>query len=416
MKENILYGLKPSLLFGMIGYYQPHGFYFAVPKNPDAPVMKLFKMLAEAIGDDGIKGTAKKNLPLKLCQKIQKELYPKSAEMGLVRSEQDLRDLSLLRWLAQKIKLINFRKGKFTLSRELKKLIKLNKWGEVYHQLLIGFITKYDWSSAYGWVSPWQDGTYIQNRFAFGLHLLQFFGDEEREDSFYAKEYLSLLPIVKEEFLMEAKENGWSADVDDLESLITRRLVDNFALFFGLLSVREEEQEGKFYLKKYFVQKTPLLDEVFQVEQKDSTADVYTFRITLPLEKKIVREIQIQGDATFRELHEAIFFAYHRYEAHMFCFYRKHKKNFKPFDRRDAFEVTHEVLLDEGWKDRKLLADEKTTRIDSVGMKKGEEWEYLFDFGDEWLHDLVLKDISRPVDGVQYPVVDMISGESPSQH
>ena len=409
----MLYGLKPSVIFGMIGYYQPHGFYFAVPENPEAPVMKLFKLLAEEIGEKGIRGTTKKNLPLKLCQKIQKELYPKSVEIGLIRSEQELRDLSLIRWLSQKLKLIYFRKGRFVLGRDAKKLIASDRWGEIYQTLFQGFMMQYDWSSGAGWRSPWQDGSYIQSNAVLGLHLLRHFGDEEREDRFYAQEYLSLLPVYKDEFLQESKENGWGADIDDLESLITRRLVHNFAHFFGLVSVREV---GERFDKKYFVKKTPLLDEIFHVEKTISEADVYTFEIALTHDKKIKRGIQIQGDATFRELHEAIFLAYHRHDSHMFSFYRKHKKKFGPSDRGDAFEITHEMMIDGFGKDEELMADEKTTRIDSVGMKEGDEWEYLFDFGDEWVHDLVLKKISKPKEGEQYPMVDIISGESPSQY
>lgn len=142
MKRNILYGLKPSVILGMIGYYKPHGFHFAVTENPEAPALKLFKMLAEAIGEDGLKGTAKKKLPLKLCQKIQAEFYPERVKEYPVSSEQKYIQLSLLRWLAQKLKLIYFRKRKFVLGRDTKKLIASDKWGEIYQTLFHGFVVQ----------------------------------------------------------------------------------------------------------------------------------------------------------------------------------------------------------------------------------------------------------------------------------
>ena len=235
-------------------------------------------------------------------------------------------------------------------------------------------------------------------------------------DSFYTQEYLKLRPCHKEDFLMQVRQNRWRTDTDGLVGLITQRFVRDFADFFGLVTVRREQKSGQLLMYDFFVQKTALLDKFFQVDHYSSSADVYTFEISLAHHTAIKREIHIQGDATFRDLHKAIFLAYHRHDPHLFSFYRKHKKNFQPRDRAKALEITHQMIVEDSGKDSSLIADECKTRIDSVGMKEGSEWEYLFDFGDEWVHDIHLKTISKPIEGQRYPMVHIMSGESPSQY
>lgn len=417
MKKDILHGLEPSVLLGMIGYYPPHGHSFTLPKDPEAPVLTMFKMLVEEIGEDGVKGTTKKNLPLKLCKKIQSVIHPEIAEKYPVRTEQDYRDLSVLRRLSERAKLIYFRKGRFVLSRDAKKLIKKEAWGTIYQKLFTVFVYEYNWAVSYGWSARWNEESYIQERFILGLHLLQKYGVQERLDQFCIEEYLELLPVITEEFFRMGKENGYKLELDSLIRLITRRFIHDFAHFFGLLTIREQENTTvKYRSTDYFVKKTPLLDEIFQVENRQSDADVYVFEIALEHDKKIKREIRIQGDRTFLALHDTIFLAYHRHDTHLFSFYRKHKKGFQAFDRRDAFEVTHKMMLDGYGESLDLMADAEQTRIDSVGMKEGDEWSYLFDFGDDWTHDLVLKKIEKPKGEETYPVVDIISGESPPQY
>lgn len=58
------------------------------------------------------------------------------------------------------------------------------------------------------------------------------------------------------------------------------------------------------------------------------------------------------------------------------------------------------------------------TKLDSLHLKLGQTFEYLFDFGDNWLHEIKVMAI-EPVDTSTKNKLPMISerhGESPEQY
>ena len=95
---------------------------------PSAPIAALFEMLADAVGEHGLKPTAVGNLPLKVVREIA---FAYLGEEGCaehilsrhIRSEENYPDLQATRIVAGLAGLVRRYKGKFILSRQCRKLL-----------------------------------------------------------------------------------------------------------------------------------------------------------------------------------------------------------------------------------------------------------------------------------------------------
>jgi hypothetical protein len=122
----------------------------------------------------------------------------------------------------------------------------------------------------------------------------------------------------------------------------------------------------------------------------------------------ISRTIQIRGDQTLEDLHEAIFEAYDRFDAHMYEF-QLGKRPMQP--PRYVLSVAAENGGDEPTAG---LVEETT--IESLGLKKGRFFGYWFDFGDDWMHQIDVEAIESTVPPGKYPQITKRVGKSPPQY
>ena len=124
----------------------------------------------------------------------------------------------------------------------------------------------------------------------------------------------------------------------------------------------------------------------------------YTFKVNLKGTKSIWRTVVLRGDHTLHDLHETIYEAFDRYDEHLYSFYfpreptRRDRFDFKPK------EYSSPIMLEEA----DPFAEEKPfnaakTKLDSLHLKLGQTFEYLFDFGDNWLHEIKVIAI-EPID------------------
>ena len=90
--------------------------------------------------------------------------------------------------------------------------------------------------------------------------------------------------------------------------------------------------------------------------------------------------IRIGGGRTLHDLHLAILDAYDFYADHLYMF----SPDRKPYDRNGYYSPD-----DDGMNS----ADQAV--LEKLGLKKGDRWLYLFDFGDEWKFDVTVKDIEE---------------------
>ncbi len=147
-------------------------------------------------------------------------------------------------------------------------------------------------------------------------------------------------------------------------------------------------------------------------------SSVFVFKVALKRRKGVWRRIAIRGDQTLDDLHAAIFAAFDRFDEHLYSFYF-FRRGTKGRDRlRDALEFAHPVCLkDQGpFGSEPGLKNAAKTRIDSLKLSKGKEFEYLFDFGDSWWHVVTTESTTGEPDEQRFPRVIESKGKSPAQY
>lgn len=147
---------------------------------------------------------------------------------------------------------------------------------------------------------------------------------------------------------------------------------------------------------------------------------VYTLDVVLlsgPITKKfakknksVVRTIEIRGDQTLADLHEAIFAAFDRDDEHMYEF----QFGAGPMDPKGPRYVLPMAAGEDFGPPIAGTVDETT--IDALGLAEGRAFGYWFDFGDDWHHQIdVVKVGAGPPSG-KYPRVVARVGDSPPQY
>ncbi len=129
---------------------------------------------------------------------------------------------------------------------------------------------------------------------------------------------------------------------------------------------------------------------------------IHRFKVSLRDRPDIWRIIDIKGNQMLSSLHKAIFKAFNRFEEHQYSFFLSNK----PFDRES--EYTSPGIGTDGT--GKLAT---RIRIDSVELYGGPKFLYLFDYGDEWWHEVELISVTERVTRANYPRVVKKQGKSP---
>jgi hypothetical protein len=127
---------------------------------------------------------------------------------------------------------------------------------------------------------------------------------------------------------------------------------------------------------------------------------------------EVTRTIQIRGDQTLEDLHDAIFTAFDREDDTMYEFRFGNDSN-DPEER--SFVLPSE--LNGKISQRKNIAGDVTkTRIDSLNLSFNETFTYWFDFSDDWIHHITVRAIDDTMPPGKYPRIIARTGESPAQY
>ena len=126
----------------------------------------------------------------------------------------------------------------------------------------------------------------------------------------------------------------------------------------------------------------------------------------------ISRTIQIRGDQTLEDLHDAIFIAFDREEEHLYEFQMGGKGPMDPNARKYSQADYTDDFLFGGNSEGSV----ENTAIGSLGLKIGESFGYWFDFGDDWMHQINVKAIEECPERGKFPAVIERKGESPPQY
>jgi len=126
----------------------------------------------------------------------------------------------------------------------------------------------------------------------------------------------------------------------------------------------------------------------------------------------ICRTIEIRGDQTLDDLHDAIFRAFDRWEEHMYEF----QFGERPHDPKGKrYGITGGPGGFFGM-DREGVGDAVRKRIGSLGLEPGRVFGYWFDFGDDWWHRIEVVAIGEPEPRTKYPRLTKQKGKSPPQY
>lgn len=121
------------------------------------------------------------------------------------------------------------------------------------------------------------------------------------------------------------------------------------------------------------------------------------------LEERVIRQIQLTGDATLQDLHTCIHQAFDRRDEQPYEFmfgppYDPETRRFSgPGSATDGGE---------GFWDTRLV------RVDSLGLKAGDSFGYLYDFSNEWVHRIMVLSV-REASSSLAPRVQHRTGSSP---
>lgn len=142
----------------------------------------------------------------------------------------------------------------------------------------------------------------------------------------------------------------------------------------------------------------------------------YLFKVNLKGARRIWRRIALRGDGTLDDLHKAIFKAFDRYDPHLYSFFFPKAPGRGARSGPRPKEYTAPPMFDDpdpfGDEDQINAAE---ARLDDLRLKAGQRFEYLFDFGDSWWHEVTVETIAPVSPGVRYGVVEK-KGASPAQY
>lgn len=123
--------------------------------------------------------------------------------------------------------------------------------------------------------------------------------------------------------------------------------------------------------------------------------------------RPVSRTIEIRGDQTLDQLHRTIFEAYDRWENHLYEF----QFGKRPFDPDGPnYGIPDPMGMDEE------VSDARRTKLDDLDLKPERVFGYLFDFGDNWFHQIQVERIEEAIPTVTYPRVIRRVGKSPPQY
>ena len=121
--------------------------------------------------------------------------------------------------------------------------------------------------------------------------------------------------------------------------------------------------------------------------------DIIQLKITLEGTKPAIwRRVQIEKNTTFFELHHIIQITFGWLNYHMYQFNVDGHKLGAPDDYMANVASTEEGVI-----------DSRDITLESLIVEPGEKFEYEYDFGDGWIHQIVVEKFLPGIKRKQYP-------------
>lgn len=226
-------------------------------------------------------------------------------------------------------------------------------------------------------------------------------------------EWAELLPHLKQigvEVVIQGKLPKWDDAFGDL-----------YAQVEGNRPTREKKRRPKSRKETAMAKESSSPVKLHKPAEKGNV-QLFTLEVFLmsgPISEKfakknpvISRTIQIRGDQTLEDLHDAIFDAFGRWDEHMYEF----QFGKGPMDpKAPRYVLPNADDMDMGGDKRPAGRVDQTT-IGSLGLEVGRSFGYWFDFGDDWWHQIDVMAIEEKVPTGKFPKVTKKVGKSPPQY
>jgi len=252
-----LSGVTPHQMHDLLDdtFTSPRTLTFAdpLPTTPVAPIISLFSLLADAIGDKGLKPTATGNLPLNVVRSIAAAVVDDKGlsfmdYRGRINTEMEFVLLNLTRVIAQIAGLIRNHRGRIILGTECRQIMRDLGMAGIYPRLLQAAMERLNWA----YMDNGHEIPMIRQAAAFSMYLVQRFGHPQQRSVFYEDRFLAAWPVdlhnVKPEFGKTSEEI--------IRTTYTRQTFYDFMFLFGLVEVDMMEHGD------LIVTPLPLLDQV----------------------------------------------------------------------------------------------------------------------------------------------------------
>lgn len=264
-KLDEFHGLSPEQIHQILNFpFASPGlvrFTEVLDTNPIAPILSLFELLTDAIGEQGLKPTAKGNLPRNFCRETAlsywgEQRYQENTRFGGINREDDFADLHVTRLVAELAGLIRKYKGRFILSRDCRRLLADGGLAGIYPILFRTYVEQFNWAYRDGY----PELRFMQSAFLFTLYLLTRYGDTWMPQIFYEDAFLRAFPRL----LDEVPPGHLSSPDETVRRAYTRRTLVDFSGLLGLAKV--EPTSDKFLCQEYRVKALPLLGQFVQFQ------------------------------------------------------------------------------------------------------------------------------------------------------
>ena len=159
-------------------------------------------------------------------------------------------------------------------------------------------------------------------------------------------------------------------------------------------------------------------DDDDDYEHSSNTGAVCILKVALAFEKKIWRKIAIRQGQTLHDLHQAIFDAFDRYDEHMYSFFFSRSK--RKFNPRTIYDSSEEFTHPYACEDQGVFGSDaynaSLSRLEILNLTEKQKFYYIFDFGDEWWHEITVEKTDGQTDEGEYPRTIKKNGDSPEQY
>ena len=143
---------------------------------------------------------------------------------------------------------------------------------------------------------------------------------------------------------------------------------------------------------------------------------IYLFKVALAGDKDVWRRIALQSNQTLDDLHWAIFDAFDRDDEHLYSFYFPKAGARGRTAIRNGIEYTHPYAAEDAGPFGEAGKNAAKAKLHQLNLKPRQKFQYLFDFGDSWWHEITVERLNEPAAKGKYPRVLEKNGESPPQY